>query len=206
VKIRIVAENGSLLQATGVTNPIDRTIPPHGELSGNASELFGFPIDRLDATPRVGSVIVDISAGSILGDVTFGDAVSGRIIAGLPLESRLFNEMIFSQVAQGASSGVNYFTGLAVLNPGSKKVPLVITVYDENGRLTGVNYSTELPPGQRFSKTLSEIIPGIAGQQRGYVMVSALGGTGVAIFELFGDAGLQRFLAAVPPQAYAIAP
>lgn len=205
VRIRIVAENGSLLQAAGVTNPLERSIPARGELSGNAAELFGFPNDGTDSTARLGSVIVEVSSGNVVGDVTFGDALEGRIMAGLPLERRLFTQMIFSQVAEGTSETVSYFSGVAALNPNSRSVELAISVYNEAGRLTGVNF-IELRAGQRFSQTLSQIVPGVAGQQRGYVLVNVLAPEGVAIFELFGDTELKRFLAAVPPQAYAFAP
>lgn len=126
-------------------------------------------------------------------------------MAGLALERRLFTSMIFSQVAEGSSGPVNYYSGLAVLNPSNKTVTLSVTVYNEIGLLTGINF-VDVKPGQRFSQTLSQIALGVAGQQKGYVVVNALGGTGVAIFELFGDTELRRFLAAVPPQAYGVAP
>jgi hypothetical protein len=207
VRIRLVAEDGTLLQVSGVTNPLERTLAARSELSGNASTLFGFPQEGADPIAHVGSVIVEVLGGSVVGDVLFGDALEGRTVAGLPLESRLFNSLVFSQVADGASGSVNYFTGIAALNPGEKEVSLVISVYSETGRL--VDYTDEpvsLPAGHRFSKTLSELVPSAAGQQRGYIMVEVLGSTGVAIFELFGDTELKRFLSAVPPQAYNIAP
>jgi hypothetical protein len=141
----------------------------------------------------------------VVGDVLFGDALVGKTVAGLPLESRLFNGMVFSQVAEGSSGSVSYFTGIAALNPGNQSVELMVSVYSETGRLAGIN-SVLLPAGQRFSRTLSQLVPAVAGQQRGYVVVNVLGSTGVAIFELFGDTALNRFLAAVPPQAYDIAP
>jgi hypothetical protein len=206
VRIRLVAENGTLLQVSGVTNPLERTLAARSELSGNASTLFGFPQEGTDPIAHVGSVIVEVLSGSVVGDVLFGDALEGRTVAGLPLESRLFNSMVFSQVAEGASGSVNYFTGIAALNPSDKGVELVIRVYDESGRLTGINWGEPLPARQRFSKTLSQLVPPAAGQQRGYIMVEVLGSTGVAIFELFGDTELKRFLSAVPPQAYNIAP
>jgi hypothetical protein len=131
--------------------------------------------------------------------------VAGRTIAGLPLESRLFNGMVFSQVAEGCSEPVCYFTGIAMLNPGDKAIEVTISVFDEKGWMTGINMLS-LAPGQRLSQTLGQLVPSVAGQQRGYVMVNALGSPGLAIFELFGDTELKRFLSAVPPQAYDIAP
>ena len=204
--IRVVAENGSLLTAAGVTNPLQRSLPAKGTLCGRADQLFGFPADSTDTQPRVGSLIVELDGGSVSGDVVFGDALKGAIVAGLPLQSALATDMIFSQVAEGVSGNppVGYFTGIAALNPNAQEVQLQIEVFTEDGQSTG-SRTLSLAAGNRFSQVLRQLVPASAGQMRGFVRVRSTGG-GVAIFELFGDGNLASFLAAVPPQPFAVAP
>ena len=206
ITAKIVAENGSLLAVQGATNPLQQTIPAKGSLCGRADQLFGFPIDSTDRQPRVGSVIVEMDGGSVSGDVVFGDALKGGIIAGLPLQSVLSTDLIFSQVAEGQSGNppIGYFTGIAAFNPNAQEVRLDIEVYDENGQVKGTR-AQNVPAGNRFSQTLRELVPASAGQMRGYVRIRSIGG-GVSIFELFGDTNLAAFLAAVPPQSFSSAP
>jgi hypothetical protein len=204
VQIRVVDETGALLQSNGVRNPLTVTLAPHAALSGRADQLFGFPKDSTDGPARIGSLRVEASADGVVGDVSFGDALSGAIIAALPLQSTLIADALFAQVAEGPSGDppVNYFTGIAVLNPNLEATQVTVDVYRETGELTGSKTQT-LPPGHRFSQTVGQLVPAAAGQQRGYVRVRAVGGS-VALFELFGDSDLTRFLAAVPPQVLPI--
>lgn len=203
VSIRLVGEDGALLQLAGIANPLARSIAPRATLSGRADRLFGFPRDDTDTGVRVGSVIVEVSDGTVLGDVTFGDAANGRIVASLPLQSVLISDLVFAQVAEGQSGDppVGYFTGVAVLNPNPVAVQLTMEVFKETGELAG-SQTLALAAGNRLSQTVGQLVPAASGQLRGYIRVRATGGS-VAIFELFGDTGLSLFLSAVPPQVIA---
>ena len=200
VQVRVVDENGALVQPPGSRNPLGVTIAPHAALSGRADQLFGFPKDSTDGPARIGSIIVEASADGLLGDVSFGDALNGGTLAALPLQSTLIADALFAQVADGPSGDppVNYFTGIAVLNPNADAAQITVDVYRETGELAGTK-SLTLAPGGRFSQTVGQLVPSAAGQQRGYVRVRSTGGS-VAMVELFGDSNLTRFLAAVPPQ------
>lgn len=206
ITARVVAENGSILQVLGASNPLQRTIPAKGTLCGRAAVMFGFPNDITDSQARVGSVIVEADSSTIAGDVVFGDAPKGSTVAGLPLQAHLVSDLLFSQVAEGQSGNppVGYFTGIAALNPNPQEVQLNIEVFSEEGKATGTKTMT-MPAGSRFSQTLGQLVPAATGQMRGFIRIRSTGG-GIAVFELFGDTNLSSFLSAVPPQPLALVP
>jgi hypothetical protein len=130
--------------------------------------------------------------------VTFGDPLSERFVASLPLDGTPATEVILSHVAQGRSGGTKpYFTGVAIYNPNSSGIEVTIEVYSETGSRTGTA-TKPLPPGGRISQTLPQLVPSITEQVRGYIRLRSSAGPIVA-FELFGDQ-TPDFLSAVPPQ------
>ncbi len=150
---------------------------------GQAAQLFA-DIDEL-----VGWLRVSSDQGRLIGCVTFSDP-SGRQMASLPLQETGARESIFSHVAQTPQ----IFTGLTLLNPESTPTLISIEVFDQDGTLAGTALS-ELGPGEKRARLLSEWIPSLSSQTGGFVRVRA--NRAVLGFELFGS---TAYLAAVPQQ------
>jgi hypothetical protein len=102
--------------------------------------------------------------------------------------------MIFSQVA----SNDTYFTGLALLNPGTSAAQAAIEVYDETGKLLA-SRTERIEAGRRVSQLLTQYFPELTGVSRssGYIRISS--DKDLAGFALFGTQSLTA-LSAVPPQ------
>ncbi|HEY3132394.1 MAG TPA: SBBP repeat-containing protein [Acidobacteriota bacterium] len=141
-----------------------------------------------------GYIRISGSGVNLVGSVVFGDPSGTRFSSALPLVSTLLRFFVFSQVA----SNQTYFTGLAILNPGSATAAVTIEVYDTDGALVATK-SESIAAGQRKSRLLTEYFPALAGQNRssGYIKVSS--DNPLAAFALFGANDLS-VLSAVPPQ------
>jgi hypothetical protein len=102
---------------------------------------------------------------------------------------------VLSHVASNAS----FYTGLAILNPGSTDQNVQLQLFTADGRLDQ-STSILLPAGHRVSEVLTQYFPAIAGQDRtsGYVKVTA--DQGVACFGVFGTSDVS-IMAAIPAQA-----
>jgi len=195
LQVTLVGNDGRTVFA----KPVEYMLPPGAQKLVRGEAIFGLPDAATAATLTEGTVVITADGPGILGDVTFGDALAGRFMAGLPLDGTPGDRFILSQVAVGdPGSGTDYFTGLGIHNPNSGTVLVTIDVYSETGIRTGTA-TFPMEPATRLSKMLHELIPGFAGQLRGYIRISTAGGP-VITFELFGDTSVN-FLAAVPPQS-----
>ena len=154
-------------------------------LEQDAGELFGL-------SSAVGSLRVDADGPGIIGDVIFADPQAMSFAASSQLQSTKFSQAVFSQVA----NGMNYFTGVALLNPNPQATSVTLDVFTETGVKAGSN-TVSLGPGQRLSKLLAQMVPSSAGQMRGFVMMTST--LPIIGQELFGDTGML-FLSAIPPQ------
>jgi len=178
--ITAVAEDGSNL-----ANPAQIQLQA-GELEEiDAVELFGFE------KAAVGSLKVEADGGGVIGDVVFGDSANYKYAASLPLQSITFTEAVFNQVA----STDDFYTGLALFNPGTQAANVTIEVYTADGNKSG-ELNQELGPGRRLSKLLRELIPDTAGQVRGFIRIRS--DVPLVAQELFGDINLN-LLSSVPP-------
>ena len=140
----------------------------------------------------VGSIIVDSSISSIVGDVSFGDPTSKATFrTSLPLDSNPSKFAAFAQVANGAG----YFTGFAAFNPRTSPVGIDLKIYKSDGALTGSSHFT-LAAGSRLSKLLPQIVPVSEGQVGGYFTLTS--DQPVTSFAVFGTTTLSA-LSAVPP-------
>ncbi len=102
--------------------------------------------------------------------------------------------MAFSQVA----SNSDYFTGLAVVNPGAAPARASLEVFDSAGKALAVK-SVLIPAGGRIAGLIGQVFPDLAGLsiQSGYVRVTSVYAlTGMV---LLGANDLST-LAAVPLQ------
>ena len=194
LQVSLVGNDGRTVFA----DPVEYMLPPGAQKLLRGEAIFGLPDAAIAATITEGTMVIAADGPGILGDVTFGDPLAGRFMAGLPLDGTPGDSFVLSQVAAGdPGSGTTYFTGLAMHNPNPGTVSVTVDVHSEMGIRTGT-VTFPMEPGTRLSKMLHELIPGFAGQLRGYIRISTAGGP-IVTFELFGDTSVN-FLAAVPPQ------
>ena len=135
---------------------------------------------------------------ALIGSVTFGDPAANRFESTLPLQSEGTQELYFAQVANGNVGGVDYYTGLALVNPREQSVNVTIRVYASDGSLLG-SVERTLSPGEKYIRLLKAIegIGSLPDQASGYIHISA--DADVLAFVMFGDMS-GNFLSAVPPQ------
>jgi Leucine-rich repeat (LRR) protein len=138
--------------------------------------------------------------GPLMGCLTFGNPVDNHYMSTLPLQAAGGDDIYFAQVANGNVGGVNFFTGLAVINPNASPVDITICVYESDGDRNGNVVNRTLAPREKYVRLLKSIegIGGLFDQSSGYIHVTAEGGD-VFSFVLFGNDALD-FLSAVPAQ------
>ena len=124
-----------------------------------------------------------------MGDIVFGES-SAVFAAALPLQAELFSRAAFSQ----AASGLGFFTGIALYNPGPLPTEARLTVFSPSGSGRG-SILVSLGAGQRLARTLAELIPTVAGHVDGYIILES--GQPVVAQQFFADQQLT-FLSAVP--------
>lgn len=136
----------------------------------------------------------------LMGCLTFGNPVDNHYMSTLPLQAAGGDDIYFAQVANGNVGGVNFFTGLAVINPNASPVDVTIRVYKPNGDRNGNSVTRTLAPREKYVRLLKSIegIGSLLDQSSGYIHVTSTGGD-VFSFVLFGDDALD-FLSAVPAQ------
>lgn len=135
----------------------------------------------------------------LLGCLTFGHPTDHRYESTLPLQAGGATDLHFSQVANGSVGGVDFFTGVTVVNPTTSTAPVTFRVYESDGTSNGDTAVVQVAAGSKYVRLLSQIegIGTLAGQSSGYLRVSAT--SPVVAFELFGDLA-GTFLSAVPGQ------
>ena len=197
-KMQVLLIDNSGQPIGGIRNPVSVDLAAGQQMHVRGETIFGLP-DASVATSYIdGSLMVTADGPGIIGDVAFGDAVSGRFLASLPLDGQPSSNIIFSQVAQGRAGNTKpCWTGIAMYNPGAADVSVTMDVYSKEGDKTGTA-SFPLSKGNRISRTLPQYVSSIQEQMGGYIRITTSGGPIVA-FELFGGRMLE-FLTAVPPQ------
>ncbi len=84
-----VAEDGALL-----ADPVTRTMEARTAAGFRASELFDFPTDA-----SIGSLVVELDAGGVIGDVVFTPWSGVEYAAAMPLQARPVTEAVFNHIA-----------------------------------------------------------------------------------------------------------
>ncbi|HEY3129706.1 MAG TPA: fibronectin type III domain-containing protein, partial [Acidobacteriota bacterium] len=176
----------------GFNLPVDLTLAPGEVLQEDVRDLFGALV------PTTSSIRIEASGPGVIGDVIFGDVFTSRYAAAMPLQTRKFTRAVFSHVA----NALNFFTGIALYNPGSRPANVTVEVFSDQGVMTGQT-SFQLGGASRISKLLAELLPSTAGQAGGYLVVRST--EPLVAQQLFGDAALN-FLSAVPPTIVESAP
>ena len=138
------------------------------------------------------------SRGLVQGAVLFGSD-TGSYLSAQPLARTALKRMLFGHVASGPAGSIDYFTGLALLNPSDAQARVWVTLHDPSGdpaRNRSMNLL--LLPGQRLSQMITDYFSDLGPTLGGWIEVQA--DQGLLGYVLFGDTGLQ-FLSAVPPMA-----
>jgi len=132
----------------------------------------------------------------VYGCLTFAQPAEHRYMTTLALQHLPRQELYFAQVANGNVGGVDFFTGIAVVNPFDAGIEITIRIYDSDGRLLG-EATRPLGPREKYVRLLQFIegIGDLPDQSSGYIHLTATGP--VFAFALFGDEPLN-FLSAVP--------
>ncbi len=182
VTLRAMADTGSSLAPA-----VNLTLAAGESIEQDLSQLLSL---GAQAT-AIGSLIVSADGQGVLGDVIFGDPARMNFAASLPLQTQKFSQAVFNHVANASG----YFTGLALLNPNQQSTSITVEVFSETGVKAGT-YTTSLSSNSRFSRLLTELVPGSVGQMRGFVVLRST--YPVIAQQLFGD-GAMEFLSAVPP-------
>lgn len=187
VALRLIGGDGRELAARQVS------VAARGKIHVDDPAFFGDLPSGSGGGLVQGYVEVTCSGVRLVGHIVFGDA-GGRFSAALPLVARLRDSAIFGHVA---SSRV-WYTGLAVVNPGSEDVESTITVYQADGT-PALSRILSIPAGQRVSGLLTEFFPLPPDEERisGYIRLTA--SRPVAAFALFGT-NEGSVLAAIPAQ------
>ena len=194
INISAFDKNGKLFVDPTITNPKSVTIPAGGFVRSSFAELFPFT----DTSYKEGWLQVDAVSSSINGFVEYGYGSNrALVIAQLnPFQLSMFSHQAQASTCSGCPS---YFTGLAILNPGTLAANVEVFSLDTQGNTWG-RRQTVLKPGQRTSQLLYELVSESGDRNGGSVFVRS--DRPVFTTELFAknDKGSVSALANVPPQ------
>ncbi len=187
VRFRLLADDGSQIGDTR-----EMPVAAQGKLLITEQDFFLDPGTEL----KQGFVEITAIGVRLSGNVTFGSPVTGKLLASLPLTPAIRSRLLFGQIA----SDDDYYTGLAVLNPGGAPARVSIQVYDINGNLLAGKIE-DIPSRGRISQMLTNYFPELAERKisGGYIMVDSI--DSLSAFAVFGTRNLLS-LAAVPPQIF----
>ncbi len=168
------------------------SLPGRGKADVDLADLFSLTL------PTSGYLVLNPQgAGGIVGHITFGDAAAGAFVSSLPLQASPSDHYLLGHIANGLLGSVDYYTGLAVLNPTASTQYVKVSAFDQAG-LPLATRTVPIGPRSRAVALLNDFLPGLTQIFGGYVTVdnqSTAGG--IYVFQLFGDWGFQ-FLSAVP--------
>jgi len=161
------------------------TMPGFSTVDRTIEAIFTFP----DASPGAGWLELESDGGSAVATALAFDPRSGAAAATtmLPAGAGNWSMPFFIEDAQ-------YYTGLAILNPGNAPVSIEVSAFDPSGGLIS-RFPVVLE--SRHGKTLlvSQWIPALPAESTGQIMIQASGP--VSLLAYFGtDDGIA--LAAVP--------
>jgi hypothetical protein len=198
-------------------------LQPGGSLQGPVHVLFpGMANPTSDRNLVVGSIVVEVEGGGVIGDVVFGDPGDNAMgtpeiinyAAALPLQETLFTEAFFNQVANGSLNPEDpedpvqdLFTRLVLFNPNDERADLTIKVFDSLGNLVGearppaglsspVQPSLSLGPGERLDQLVEDLIFESADQIGGFIQIEST--QPLTGHEVVGNEALD-YTSALPP-------
>jgi len=178
----------------------DLTVPAGGMLVDRLSSLLGLAAVPPQQPFLTGHMVIDIVAPasvgvSLLGTATFTGPL-GKARSTLPMWRQPQADSLYLHVAQ--SSAQDVFTGLAIMNPNSTAVSVIVRAYGKDGMMTGER-TLQIEAGQRVVDLLngSRLFGPAFEQTGGHLTVS--GNQPIVSFVVFGDSH-SRYLSAVEGQ------
>ena len=189
VTFRFIHDDASQTGATKIV-PID----PYGKIYVDDPAFFQSFIVAPGGALRQGYVEIIGNDVRLAGSVVLGDPDRTAFASALPLVSVLDRSFIFSHLA----SNEQYFTGVALLNPGLFDAAVDVEIYKADGTLDRTT-KVLVPRLRRISRMLTDLFPELEGQERlsGYIKLTST--QPLATFALFGTRNLSA-LSAIPPQ------
>ena len=169
------------------TNPVTRVLEAGKVLREDLEEMFGFAGESiLDGWLRMES-----TSQAIHGAISYSIPAMGSIasVASVAAGTR---SAVFSHIA----TTFNFFTGVAILNGGKLVANVDVVAVQQDGTVLG-SFRTTLAPGQRLSRTLTQMIPAAADQAGGFILIRS--DVPVFLTNVFGTLDF-RVLSNVPPQ------
>ena len=134
---------------------------------------------------------VDSTSEAIHGAISYSIPSLGSIASVASVASGT-RSAVFSHIA----TTLDFFTGVAILNGGKLVANVQIVAVKQDGTVLG-GFRTTLAPGQRLSRTLTEMIPAAADQAGGFILIKS--DVPVFLTNVFGALD-GRVLSNVPPQ------
>ncbi|MEJ2077211.1 MAG: hypothetical protein P8020_02940 [Acidobacteriota bacterium] len=144
-------------------NPVTRTLTAKGVLREDVASMFGFKGEDL----RGGWIKVEATSQAVNGSLTYSIPESGSV-ASVACEPQGRTRALFSHLA----TTLGYFTGLAVLNGGTRAANIRVVAVDKDGSMIGT-YSGVLRPKERLSRGITELVEDSADRNGGMVWVSS---------------------------------
>ena len=186
VTLRFIGDDGSVISTQ------QQPISPRGKLLV-ADQSF----QPTSSVQMAGYVEVISNGPRLAGSVVFGDRARSTFSSALALVANLHSDMIFAQVGSAEGSSPSWFTGLALLNPGSTNADAKVQIFAPDGAIVSSG-TFVIPPKERRSQLLTEYFPELVGRDMlgGYIRVTT--NQPLASFVLFGT-GTLSVLSEVPP-------
>gem|GEM_PF-920054 len=172
-----------------------QVVVPAGQIVTRRDAELGLPTGESSN----GWLKLESTSSSLMGCLTFGDPVNGLYESTLPLQAMGSGDVYFAQVANGLVGGVDYFTGVAVINSNDVPVDVTISVHMPDGSTNGDVAQITLQPGVKWVRLLQTAAEfgTLEDQSSGFLHITATGP--VFAFQLFGNT-MGDFLSAVPAQ------
>lgn len=180
-------DEGIPINRPGIVNPVHLMLASGQMQSLRASETFQIP--GLDLVS--GSLTVS-GAEEVVGFALLShDTASGpRTVVPFFTEG---SQVVFSQAGKGSIQGIDFFSGLALVNLANEVINGRLEVFSGAGTLLGEREFV-IAPGGRLIGLLSELVADLPDFFGGHIFVQT--DHPVAILEIFGESQL-RFLSTV---------
>lgn len=176
--------DGSILDLP--SNPVSMDLPGAGLLQRELALLFEFDPEQ----PQTGWLEVHANRPSIVGELVYRVEPAGAAAAVAALQSGS-QRILLSHLA----TTLDFFTGLALLNPGQFPAALRGVALSADGEPLG-HFDLVLLPGQRISRLITELIATSEGQNGGLIWLES--DSPIFATALFGNG--TSLLANIPPQ------